>query len=77
MILSYYSIFSKRCVITINVLSLNNLNNVLLIKIAVFGSILDVASSKQIISFYYNKILKKLIICFSPFDKLPPDYKIS
>ena len=40
------------------------------------GSILDVHSSKHIISASYSNILKKFMICFSPFDKFDPDNSI-
>ena len=43
---------------------------------SVMGSIFDVASSRHTIYLFYKIIRRKLITCFSPFDKLLPDLEI-
>ena len=73
----YYSIFSNLWVMTIKVFSLVNSNSFSCIILSVYGSILEVASSKQTISFSsFNITLSMLIIYFSPLDKFSPDFSI-
>ena len=61
---------------TNSVLFYANSNNFSCKSASVVGSMLEVASSKQIISVFRIIILKKLITYFSPFDKFAPDYSI-
>ena len=74
--LSNFSIFSSRWVITIRVLFSESSNNFLCNISSVLGSILEVASSKQIISLSRIVTLRKFIIYFSPLDKFFPDSSI-
>jgi hypothetical protein len=54
-----------------------NSNNFSCSNRSVFGSMLDVASSRQMILCSRNITRKKLMICFSPLDRLLPEFSIS
>ena len=61
---------------TIRVLSRVNSNKALCNWASVLGSIFEVASSKHIIYESLKNILKKLMICFSPFERFFPSSSI-